>query len=197
MAVLVACNLGDVVSEFIGVASSFQLFGVSKFISVPSAAALVWVMIVFGDYKKLEKIFVFLSFLYIAYVVTGILARPSWLEVSRHLVRIPSLRELRQPGYLYLSVGGSLALRSLPGSSFICRPRLSRRALLQSISSTVRSTPLSDRCFPSLLPDLSSSCVLSHFSRTAIHISTMRLMQPSHFGLWAASTHLSCFRLVC
>jgi len=46
------------------VASSFQLFGVSKFISVPSAAALVWVMIVFGDYKKLEKIFVFLSFLY-------------------------------------------------------------------------------------------------------------------------------------
>ena len=55
--------------------------------------------------KQLEKIFVFLSFLYIAYVVTGILARPSWLEVSRHLVRIPSLRELRQPGYLYLSVG--------------------------------------------------------------------------------------------
>jgi Sodium/hydrogen exchanger family len=105
MAALVARNLGDVVSEFIGVASSFHLFGVSRFISVPSAAAFVWLMIVFGVYKRLEKIFVFLSFLYIAYVVAGILARPSWLEVSRHLVRIPSLQELRQPGYLYLSVG--------------------------------------------------------------------------------------------
>ena len=48
MAALVASNLEDVVSEFIGVASSFRLFGVRKFISVPSAAALVWLLIVFG-----------------------------------------------------------------------------------------------------------------------------------------------------
>jgi NRAMP (natural resistance-associated macrophage protein)-like metal ion transporter len=63
---LVGCNLGDVVSEFAGVASSTQLFGVSKYISVPIAAILVWSLVVFGDYKKLEKIFVVLSFLYIA-----------------------------------------------------------------------------------------------------------------------------------
>jgi len=105
MAALVACNLGDVISEFVGVASSLQLFGISKFISVPIAAALVWLLVVFGDYKRLEKIFVFLSFLYIAYIITGILAKPNWLEVSHHLVTVPSLHELRHPGYLYLAVG--------------------------------------------------------------------------------------------
>ncbi len=105
MAALVICNLGDVISEFIGVASSMQLFGVSKFVSVPIAALLVWFVVVFGDYKTLEKIFLFLSFLYIAYVITGIVAKPSWLEVSRSLIHIPSIRQLRQPGYLYLAVG--------------------------------------------------------------------------------------------
>src|SRR6185503_11730747 len=69
---LVLCNIGDVVSEFAGVASSVQLFGVSKYISVPIAAVLVWLLIVYGDYKRLEKIFVVLSFLYIAYIVTAV-----------------------------------------------------------------------------------------------------------------------------
>jgi NRAMP (natural resistance-associated macrophage protein)-like metal ion transporter len=68
MAALVVCNLGDVISEFIGVASSMQLFGISKFVSVPIAALLVWFVVVFGNYKTLEKIFLFLSFLYIAYI---------------------------------------------------------------------------------------------------------------------------------
>lgn len=105
MAALVACNLGDVISEFVGVASSMQLFGVSKFVSVPIAAALVWLVVVLGDYKTLEKIFVFLSFLYIAYIITGMLAKPDWVEVSRSLIHAPSIRQLRQPGYLYFAVG--------------------------------------------------------------------------------------------
>jgi len=53
---LVLCNLGDVISEFAGVASSMQLFSVSKYISVPIALVLVWSLVVFGDYKKLERI---------------------------------------------------------------------------------------------------------------------------------------------
>jgi NRAMP (natural resistance-associated macrophage protein)-like metal ion transporter len=105
MAALALCNLGDIVSEFVGVASSLQLFGVRKFISVPVAAILVWALVVLGDYKKLEKIFVFLSFLYVAYVITGFLAKPSWLEISRHLLSLPSVHQMRQPGYLYLAVG--------------------------------------------------------------------------------------------
>lgn len=102
---LVLCNLGDVVSEFAGVASSTQLFGISKFIAVPVAALLVWALVVFGDYKKLEKIFVFLSFLYVAYIITAALAHPNWGAAVKDTLRLPRLRNLRNPGYLYLSVG--------------------------------------------------------------------------------------------
>ncbi len=102
---LVLCNIGDVVSEFAGVASSMELFGVSKYISVPIAAVLVWLLVVLGDYKRLEKIFVFLSFLYIAYIITAVLARPDWSQALTHVVRLPRQADLRNPSYLYLAVG--------------------------------------------------------------------------------------------
>ncbi len=102
---LVACNLFDVISEFVGVASSMQLFGVSKYVSVPIAAVVVWLLVVAGDYKKLEKIFVFLSFLYVAYVITGLFAKPDWHQVFNHLITLPPVRQWRDPDYLYLAVG--------------------------------------------------------------------------------------------
>ena len=105
MFALVLCNIGDVVSEFAGVASSVQLFGVSKYISVPIAGALVWLLVVLGNYKRLEKIFVFLSFLYIAYIITAVVARPDWSQALMNVVRVPRLSELRNADYLYLAVG--------------------------------------------------------------------------------------------
>lgn len=105
MAGLLLCNLGDVLSEFAGVASSMQLFGINKFISVPIAAVLVWSVVIFGDYKKLERIFLFLSFLYIAYIFTAFFGKPDWLLAGKSVVRLPSLKELKDPVYLYLSAG--------------------------------------------------------------------------------------------
>ena len=102
---LVACNLFDVISEFAGVASSMDLFHVSKYISVPIALGLVWSLVVFGDYKKLEKIFVFLSFLYIAYIITAVIARPNWSLARRESVRPPTLTDLKDSSYLYLAIG--------------------------------------------------------------------------------------------
>jgi len=102
---LVLCNMGDVVSEFAGVASSMELFGISKYLSVPIAAVLVWLLVAFTNYKRLEKIFVFLSFLYIAYIITAFLARPDWSQAWRHTVHVPRLSELRNTSYLFLSVG--------------------------------------------------------------------------------------------
>lgn len=102
---LVLCNIGDVVSEFAGVASSMDLFRISKYFSVPIAAVLVWLLVAFTGYKRLEKIFVFLSFLYIAYIITAFLARPDWSQVWRHIVRVPRLSELKNTRYLFLSVG--------------------------------------------------------------------------------------------
>ncbi len=102
---LVVCNLCDVTAEFAGVASSTQLFGLSKFLTVPAAAALVWSLVVFGDYKTLEKIFVFLSFLYVAYIVTAALAHPNWSSAVRATLRLPHVSDLRSSSYLFLSVG--------------------------------------------------------------------------------------------
>jgi len=102
---LVVCNMGDVASEFAGVASSMELFGMSKYISVPIAAVLVWLLVVYADYRKLEKIFVFLSFLYIAYIITAFLAAPDWFQASKHILRLPRVSELKDNAYLYLSVG--------------------------------------------------------------------------------------------
>jgi NRAMP (natural resistance-associated macrophage protein)-like metal ion transporter len=102
---LVLCNIGDVVSEFAGVASSMDLFGVSKYVSVPIAAVAVWLLVVLGDYKRLERIFVLLSFLYIAYIVTAVVAHPDWSSALKHTVQAPRMSELRDSTYLYLAVG--------------------------------------------------------------------------------------------
>src|SRR3954468_471703 len=78
MLVLVATNFGNVVAEFAGIAGSMQLFNVPKWVSVPIAAVIVWLIIVKGNYKNVEKIFLTASFFYIAYIVAGVLANPDW-----------------------------------------------------------------------------------------------------------------------
>ena len=78
MALLVVVNFLNVVTEFAGIAGSMQLFHVSRFISVPLGALLVWALVVRGDYKSVEKIFLFASVVYLAYIVARVLGRPDW-----------------------------------------------------------------------------------------------------------------------
>src|SRR5271169_1902274 len=80
MGLLVVVNYTNVVTEFIGIAGSLHLFHVTKFISVPICAALVWVMVVKGNYKTTEKIFIVASFVYITYIFAGVLAQPNWSQ---------------------------------------------------------------------------------------------------------------------
>src|SRR5450755_1716495 len=75
MILLVVVNFGNVIAEFSGIAGSMQLFHLSKFISVPVCAALVWFLVVKGDYKSVEKIFLVASVFYIAYIVAGVLSQ--------------------------------------------------------------------------------------------------------------------------
>lgn len=79
-------NLGNVISEFAGIAASMELFGISRHVSVPIAMALVWLMVVKGTYRTTEKIFLAASSLYFLYIVSGFLARPDWGEVGRALL---------------------------------------------------------------------------------------------------------------
>jgi Mn2+/Fe2+ NRAMP family transporter len=78
LSILVFANLANTVSEFAGVAASMEIFGLSKYISVPLAALGVWLLIVKASYKPVERIFLVASALYLAYVASGLMARPSW-----------------------------------------------------------------------------------------------------------------------
>ena len=85
LGLLLFVNLANTVSEFAGVAASMEIFGVSKFISVPLAALGVWLLIVKGSYKSVERVFLIASAIYLAYVASGVLARPDWAEVGQAL----------------------------------------------------------------------------------------------------------------
>jgi NRAMP (natural resistance-associated macrophage protein)-like metal ion transporter len=78
MMALLFTNLGNAVAEFAGLASSMELFGVSRYISVPLGAIFVWWMVVFGNYKSVEKAFLFACLLYLAYPISGLLSHPDW-----------------------------------------------------------------------------------------------------------------------
>src|SRR5215471_1657373 len=105
MLFLVATNFANVMAEFAGVASSMELFHVSKFISVPIAAAVVWLIVVKGNYKTVEKVFLTASFFYIAYIIAGVLSRPNWTEVALGTVKPPTETALKQHDYVYMVTG--------------------------------------------------------------------------------------------
>ncbi len=84
--VLLIANLANTVSEFAGVAAGMEIFGVSKFISVPVAAVLVWLLIVRGNYRTVERVFLVASAIYLAYVAAGILEHPDWPVIGASLV---------------------------------------------------------------------------------------------------------------
>ena len=86
LGLLVFVNLANTVSEFAGVAAGFEIFGISKYISVPLAAFGVWLLIVKGSYKFIERVFLFASAIYLTYVASGFLAHPDMVEVGKALV---------------------------------------------------------------------------------------------------------------
>ena len=81
MAVLLIANLGTTVSEFSGIATSFEVFGVSKYLSVPLAGLLIWWLVLKADYARMEKVFLLLCLTFFSYVLSGFIISPPWAEV--------------------------------------------------------------------------------------------------------------------
>jgi Mn2+/Fe2+ NRAMP family transporter len=105
MLALVVTNFGNVMAEFAGVASSLQLFYVPKYVSVPLAAAIVWLLVVQGTYSSVEKIFLVASGFYVCYIVAGVLAHPDWRAAAFATVTRPQDVGIRNYGYLYMVIG--------------------------------------------------------------------------------------------
>ena len=102
---ILVVNFGNVVTEFAGIASSLGLFGLSKNITVPVCAVIVWLIVVKGQYKSVEKIFLVASFFYFTYIVGGVLAKPAWLDATIKTVTPPPLAAFHSTPYLYMVIG--------------------------------------------------------------------------------------------
>jgi len=83
-------DLANVVAEFAGVAASMEMFHVSRYIAVPIAALLVWILVLRGTYRQVEVIFLIACGFYVTYIISALLAKPDWLEAAKHVV-IPNL----------------------------------------------------------------------------------------------------------
>jgi len=105
LVLLVIVNFTNVVSEFSGIAASMELFHLSKYLSVPVCAALVWVLVVKGDFKVVEKVFLCASVIYITYIIAGVKAGPNWHEALVQTVKLPERSAWSQKGYVYMVVG--------------------------------------------------------------------------------------------
>jgi NRAMP (natural resistance-associated macrophage protein)-like metal ion transporter len=83
---LLVADVGNTATEFAGVAGSMSIFGVSKYISVPLAAIAVWVLVLKGNYKFAERIFLLFSVFLLSYVVSAVLAGPDWKIVGKAMI---------------------------------------------------------------------------------------------------------------
>jgi Mn2+/Fe2+ NRAMP family transporter len=103
MSVLMVANIGTTVSEFSGIATSFEIFGISRYIAVPLAAFVVWRLVLKANYSRIEKVFFALCLTFFSYVVSGCIVNPPWQEVMTVAATPPALSH--EPGYLLMVIG--------------------------------------------------------------------------------------------
>jgi len=95
-------DLSNTVAEFAGVAASMQIFHISKYVSVPLAAIAVWILVVRGSYRQVEKIFLVACAFYLSYAISAFLAKPDWLFAAKETIA-PSIH-MNAP-YLLMLIG--------------------------------------------------------------------------------------------
>lgn len=99
---LIIADLGNTTTEFAGVAGSMMIFGISKYISVPISMVLVWLLVVKGNYKIAERIFLIFSVSLLMYIVSALMGKPHWGEIG-HAMAHPHM-EFNAP-YLAIVIG--------------------------------------------------------------------------------------------
>jgi Mn2+/Fe2+ NRAMP family transporter len=91
MLLLVVADLGNTMTEFAGVAAAGQVLGLTKYLLVPLVAGVVWIMVIKGSYRSVERIFLGFSAVYLSYIVSGVLSHPAWSQVV-HATLVPDMR---------------------------------------------------------------------------------------------------------
>jgi len=106
MLLFIVANLTVTIAEFAGIAASMELFGVSKYISVPISAFVVWLVVVKGNFKQVERFMIAISMIYLTYVVSGIMADPPWKEVLKQIA-VPHIRFDKSYFLLFITMVGT------------------------------------------------------------------------------------------
>src|SRR5438552_8364914 len=86
MIVLLIANGANIVAEFAGAAAALEIFGVPRYVTVPLVAAGIWALVVFAGYRLVERVFLSVAVVFLAYVVSAFVAGPNWGEVGRALI---------------------------------------------------------------------------------------------------------------
>lgn len=113
MLTLLVANGSVTITEFAGIAAASELFGLSRYISVPVAAILVWWIVFRGNYRRTERVFIALSFVLSVYVISALAVKPNWLEVARGTL-IPSFQADRDFLFLTIAVIGTTISPYMP-----------------------------------------------------------------------------------
>jgi NRAMP (natural resistance-associated macrophage protein)-like metal ion transporter len=100
--VVLVANGGLVVSEFVGIGAAAELLGVSRYLAVPVAAAILWYLVIFGSYEWVEKIFLVMTLVFFAYPIAAIMSHPDWHALA-HGAFVPTIRS--DPDYIFILVG--------------------------------------------------------------------------------------------
>lgn len=109
MGVLLVANVGTTCAEMAGVAAGFELFGVSRYVSVPLATAFVSLLVLRGSFHRVEHLLMGLAAVFVAYIVTGFVVGPDWGQAARGLV-VPSMPLSRDAALMVTAtVGTTLA----------------------------------------------------------------------------------------
>jgi NRAMP (natural resistance-associated macrophage protein)-like metal ion transporter len=83
---LILTNLGNTIAEFAGIAASLEIFDISKYLTVPLGAIFVWILVLKGNYKSVEKVFLGACVFYVTYLISGLLAKPDWNAVKTSIL---------------------------------------------------------------------------------------------------------------
>lgn len=102
MFILVLVNIGNTMAQFAGIAASAQLFGMNRLILVPLSAVLVWILVLKGTYKSVEKVFLVACLFYVVYIISGFIVKPDWGEVAVNIAR-PKMEFNRI--YIFMLIG--------------------------------------------------------------------------------------------
>ena len=86
MLVLLVANIANTVAEFSGASAATELFGISRYATVPVVAVAIWALILFGSYRVVERVFLSVALVFVSYIASAILAHPDWSQVGRSLV---------------------------------------------------------------------------------------------------------------